>query len=43
MMTGVVQGQGQVVDPGPFGHEAEVGDEHRGLVLEERRDSLLFA
>ena len=33
--VGVVQGQGQVVDPGPLGHEAEVSDEHRGLVLEE--------
>jgi len=26
---GSVQGQGEVVDAGPFGHEAEVGNEHR--------------
>ena len=33
--VGVVQGQGQVVDAGPFGHEGEVGDKHQGLALED--------
>ena len=31
----VVQGQGQTLDPGPLGHEAEVDGQHRGFAAEE--------
>jgi len=31
----VIQGQGQTLDPGPLGHEAEVDGEHRGFAAEE--------